>query len=711
MNIQKLTTLILAGALFLNIQAKDARDGLIAPEVAIFYPVDFNAKAHLPSFALVQEPKVVKTVPDNWSMKPSFYNKDGKAVVSIAVPKDASLYGTGEVTGPLKRNGQDIIIWNTDNYTYQDYNGKRLYQSHPWVLGVNADGTAFGVLSDNTWRQNLVLNDSITFTALSPAARVIIIQKKTIEAVMTALTDLVGKMELPPLWSLGYQQSRYSYEPDTRVHQVAAEFRARKIPCDVIWMDIDYMDGYRIFTFDKTKFSNPTAVNDDLHKLNFKGVWMIDPGVKMDTDYFVYKQGQEHDIWVKDSTGKDFVGGVWPGPCKFPDFTMPATREWWAGLYKDYMNLHIDGVWNDMNEPAVFDVPDHSMPANNFHRGGGGFEADSHLRYHNVYGMLMIRASREGIKAVNPEKRPFILSRSGYLGSHRYGATWTGDNKGTWKYLKLSIPMVINLGLSGQGFSGPDIGGFDGNTDADLFAHWIAVGAFYPFSRGHASKGTNEKEPWAFGPEVEKVAQVAMNRRYRLLPYSYTLFHDASITGMPVMRPLFFADVKDTSLRREEQAFLLGADLMVVPKWAVAPARPKGNWRVVSIAGENSVTDKYQPDVSIREGAIVPLGKLIQSTVDYRADSLTLLVSLDKKGNASGKLYEDEGDGYAYQKGRYAEYSFKASIKKGMVMFECRLMKGMSFTTEKRYKVILVGNKSKSESGWMKGPSFSIPKK
>ena len=167
MNIQKLTTLILAGALFLNIQAKDARDGLIAPEVAIFYPVDFNAKAHLPSFAMVQEPKVVKTIPDNWSMKPSFYNKDGKAVVSIAVPKDASLYGTGEVTGPLKRNGQDIIIWNTDNYTYQDYNGKRLYQSHPWVLGVNADGTAFGVLSDNTWRQDLVLNDSITFTAQS----------------------------------------------------------------------------------------------------------------------------------------------------------------------------------------------------------------------------------------------------------------------------------------------------------------------------------------------------------------------------------------------------------------------------------------------------------------------------------------------------------------------------------------------------------------
>lgn len=711
MNGKKLTTLLLTGALLLNLQARDTRDGLIAPEVAIFYPNDFNAKAHLPSFALVQEPKVVKSVPDDWSMTPSFYNKDGKAVVAVAVPKNACLYGTGEVTGPLKRNGQDIIIWNTDNYTYKDYNGKRLYQSHPWVLGVNADGTAFGVLSDNTWRQELVLNDSITFTAQSPAARVVIIQKKSIEAVMTALTDLVGKMELPPLWSLGYQQSRYSYEPDSRVLEVAQEFRTRKIPCDVMWMDIDYMDGYRIFTFDKTKFSNPKAVNDGLHKINFKGVWMIDPGVKKDSTYWVYQQGETRDVWVKDSTGQDFVGGVWPGPCKFPDFTIPATREWWAGLYKDYMNQHIDGVWNDMNEPAVFDVPDHSMPACNWHRGGGGMEADSHLRYHNVYGMLMIRASREGIKAVNPEKRPFILSRSGYLGSHRYGATWTGDNKGEWSYLKLSIPMVINLGLSGQGFSGPDIGGFDGMTDADLFAHWIALGAFYPFSRGHASKGTNEKEPWAFGPEVEKVAQMAMNRRYRLLPYSYTLFHEASITGMPVMRPLFFADVKDTSLRREEQAFLLGADLMVVPKWAISPAKPKGNWRVVSIAGEKSLTDKFQPDVRIREGAIVPLCNLVQSTAEYKADSLTLLVSLNKKGVASGKLYEDEGEGYGYKQGRFAEYSFTASTKKGVINFECRLMKGMSFTTEKRYKVVLIGNKGQTETSWLKGPSFSIAKK
>jgi len=709
MKFKKCTFLILSSVFFLHVQAKDARDGLIAPEVAIFYPADFDGEAHLPSFALLKEPKVIHSVPQNWELTPSFYHKDGKSVVSIAVPKGASLYGTGEVTGPLLRNGQRIILWNTDNFTYKDYNGKRLYQSHPWVMGVNTDGTAFGILSDNTWRQDLVLNDSITFIAQSPASRVIIIHKKSVGELLLTLTDLIGKMELPPLWSLGYQQSRWSYEPDTKVHEVATEFRSRKIPCDVIWMDIDYMDGYRIFTFDKTKFSNPKAVNDDLHKLHFKGVWMIDPGVKLDSSYVVYQQAQDRDLWVKDSTGKDFVGGVWPGPCKFPDFTMPAARSWWASLYKDFMSQHIDGVWNDMNEPAVFEVPDHSMPADNFHRGGGGLIPDVHLRYHNVYGMLMIQASKEGIQAANPEKRPFLLSRSGYLGSHRYGATWTGDNKGAWEYLKMSIPMVINLGLSGQCFSGPDIGGFEGTTDADLFAHWIALGAFYPFSRGHACKGTNDKEPWAFGPEVEAVSRTAMNRRYRLLPYSYTLFHEAALTGMPVMRPLFFTDVKDSSLRREEQAFLLGADLMIVPKWAIAPAKPKGNWVVVSIAGENSLTDKYQPDVSIREGSIVPLGKVIQSTVEYRADSLTLMVSLNQKGEAIGKLYQDDGEGYGYKNGNFAEYEFRATTHKGIVSIECRFVKGQQPLLRKYYKIVLINKIGAYESNWMSGPIVTIP--
>ena len=591
-------------------EAKDKRDKLIAGRVAVFYPADFDSVANMPSFALIKEFPAIGKVPGAWNMSPVFYHSGRLSCAALPIKKGTSLYGTGEVTGSLLRNGKSISLWNTDNYNYAGHEGKQLYQSHPWVLGVNADGTAFGVMADNTWKQELMLNDSIKFVSEGPAFRVIVIQKNSPQEVLTALSKLIGKMDLPPLWSLGYQQCRYSYFPDSRAKQVADEFRSRQIPCDVIWFDIDYMEKFKIFTFDKNTFPDPKALNKYLHDKDFKSIWMIDPGVKAEEGYAVFDAGSKGDHWVKNKNGKDFVGKVWPGDCRFPDFTRPQTQKWWADLYKDFMGKGIDGVWNDMNEPSVFDGEGQTMPVDNQHRGGNLLPSGPHLRYHNVYGMLMIKSSREGIMKVNPDKRPFILSRSGYTGSHRMVQTWTGDNVASMEHLQLSIPMVLNLGLSGQFFSGPDIGGFTGNATPELFGQWIALGAFYPFSRGHASKDTNDKEPWAFGPEIEKVSRTALNRRYRLLPYLYTLFQEASSTGLPVMRPLFFADIKDTTLRREEQSFLLGEDLMVTPKWAKNSAMPKGDWRTISIAGEDSRNDKYQPDVKIREGAIVPVGNI-----------------------------------------------------------------------------------------------------
>lgn len=250
---------------------------------------------------------------------------------------------------------------------------------------------------------------------------------------------------MPPLWALGFHQCRFTYTPDSRVKEVIDEFRARRIPCDVIWMDIDYMNGFRIFTFDKKNFPDPTGLNDYIHSKDFKAVYMIDPGVKIDKKYFVYRQGTKGDHWVKKSDGKTFVGKVWPGNCVFPDFTNPATREWWGSLYKDFIATGIDGVWNDMNEPSVFDSPNKTMPIDNIHMGGGALPRDIHLRYHNVYGMLMVESSRQGILNANPDKRPFVLSRANFLGGQRYGATWTGDNASTWQYLRMSIPMSLNL--------------------------------------------------------------------------------------------------------------------------------------------------------------------------------------------------------------------------------------------------------------------------
>jgi alpha-glucosidase len=671
----------------MSVTAQTYTNSLIGNDVAIFYPPKFDAESTLPSLALQAEPSTIGNIPENWRMTPVFRTFNDKQIAEFYAGPNVSLYGTGEVTGPLLRNGHEVVLWNTDNFNYK-YDSLRLYQSHPWVMGVRADGSCFGILADHTYKQRIVLRDTIRFESEGPAFRVIVVERKSPQELMAALGELTGNMALPPLWALGYQQCRWSYETADRVKEIADGFRSRQIPCDVIWMDIDYMDGFRVFTFDKKKFPDPKSLNDYLHNKNFKSVWMIDPGVKIDSTYSVYKSGTKGNHWVMDAKGKPFGGDVWPGPCRFPDFTRPETQKWWAGLYNDYIATGIDGVWNDMNEPAVFKGADLTMPVDNQHRGGGVLPAGPHSRYHNVYGMLMVRSSREGLMAINPKKRPFILSRSNYLGGQRYAATWTGDNASTWAHLKLSVPMSLSLSLSGQPFNGPDIGGFSENPSPELFAHWIALGAFYPFSRGHACQGTIDKEPWAFGPEVESVSRIALNRRYRLLPYLYTLFSEASKTNMPIMRPVFFADPTDASLRAEEQAFLLGSDLLVVPQWAKNVALPKGFDRYLSLMGEKP-DDKYQPRLYQRNGSIVPVGKAIQSTVEYKLDTLELFVSPNSNGIATGTLYADHGDGYDYQKGKFAILTFEVKIAKNTAKVDIAQKSGEFPSQMINYKIIL----------------------
>jgi len=480
------------------------------------------------------------------------------------------------------------------------------------------------------------------------------------------------------------------------------------LPIDVIWMDIDYMQNYKIFTFDSTGFPHPKALNQFLHNLDFKSVWMIDPGVKKEKGYKIYDSGTAGNQWVLNNNGKPFTGEVWPGDCVFPDFTRPATRDWWAGLYKNFLAKDMDGVWNDMNEPSVFDGPGGTMPVDNIHRGGGGLPRGKHLRYHNVYGMLMVKASREGIARFNPDKRPFILSRSNFLGGQKYAATWTGDNASSWDHFEMSIPMILSLGLSGQPFSGADIGGFVGSPTPQLLGNWMAVGAFYPFSRNHTAKGTANQEPWAMGKRVEDVARTALDRRYRLMPYIYTLFEEASAKGLPVMRPVFFADVDDTRLRKEDQAFMLGRDLLIIPKWAKNPTLPEGKWREIHIMGVRQETDSYQPAIHIRDGAIVPVGNLIQSTTHFSTDSLTLEVSLNKKGTATGKLYTDAGDGYGYRKGEYAKWNFIADKKAGKVTVQAKQIDGVLKERNKTFRIVLYTDDGVLKSNWQKGNTVNL---
>ncbi len=635
----------------------------------------------------------------------------GKHRAIIDITPGTSLYGTGEVGGPLLRNGRTITTWNTDAFGYKPETPS-LYQSHPWVLAVRPDGTAFGVLADTTWRCEINLENGIQFTAEGNPFPVFIIERASPQEVLKGLTKLIDPMPLPPLWALGYHQCRYSYNPEARVREIAQGFRDRDIPADVIWFDIDYMLGFRTFSFSPFEFPDVKKLNEDLGKMGWRRIWMINPGVKADalgastndptTEQVdaaspeikaryeaelarfraIRESGDKNNVWVRNAQGEIYQGAVWPGMCVFPDFTRPDVRTWWAGLYKDFMGYGVDGVWNDMNEPAIFNVASKTMPEDNKHEGGtepfGEVKPGDHARFHNVYGMLMAKGTYDGIKATIPDRRPFVLTRAGYIGSQRYAATWTGDNSSDWNDLEQSIPMIINLGISGQPFSGPDIGGFIGNGPRDpaeralQFSRWMGVGALFPFSRGHTAKGNIDKEPWSFGPATELVSKLSLQRRYRLMPYYYTLFREASVTNMPVMRPVFFADPKDPALRSEDDCFLIGDAILVVPQLQPdstrRPIEPRGIWRPFTLVNEGgSPAMKDMPVLKLKGGSIVPAGPIMEFTAEKPLDPLTLLVSLDASGGARGELYEDAGDGFGYTKGEFLVTRYGATTANGVV--------------------------------------------
>jgi alpha-glucosidase len=394
-----------------------------------------------------------------------------------------------------------------------------------------------------------------------------------------------------------------------------------------------------------------------LHDNGFKSVWILDPGVRAEPGYFVYDEGLQGDHFLRLPDGELFVAGSWPGDSVWPDYTRPETRLWWQSYLGPFLDQGIDGIWLDLNEPSIVAPPNGQFPEDLVHTGGADLSPDTHARYHNAYGLLMSQATHEGMKAARPDRRPFLLSRSSYVGGQRYAAMWTGDNSATWDHLYWSVTMTLNMGLSGQPFAGPDIGGFWRTPTPELYAHWIGVGSLFPFSRTHTMQYSPDQEPWSFGAEVEAISRTAIERRYRLLPYLYTVFREASVDGLPVWRPVFFADPADPALRDEDHAFLVGDDLLVLPRLieggSHAFATPSGIWREITLVGENTTTMPALPVLKIRGGAIVPLGRVVQSTTQPLLEPLTLMVSLDADGRAQGSLYEDDGEGYGYRDGDY----------------------------------------------------------
>jgi len=668
--------------------------GVIGDGVVRFTPPEVEPSTLPRSFALVEPLPARGPVPPSWRVVPQFSRDSGAFVATTLVDTGTSLYGTGEVAGPLLRNGFVTEVWakqpfriEDDGTVVQHYDerSKSLYQAHPWVLAVRADGSAFGLLADTTYRLRIDLRDGIRLTCAEPFP-VIVIEGASPQQVVQRLAVLTGRIELPPHWGLGYQQCRFSYYPDSQVRQLAREFRKHAIPCDVIWIDIHYMDEYKVFTFDPERFPDPAGTNDYLHGLGFKSVWILDPAVKAEAGYGVYDEGVSEGHFLCDAEGREHHESTWPGNAAFPDYTRPETRAWWTRLTVQFLERGMDGVWIDLNEPSPILPLGAELPEALRHRGGGGIESGTHAQYHNVYGLLMAKATDEAMREARPDRRPFVLSRSSYLGGQRYSATWTGDNVSTWEGLYWSVPMVLNLGLSGQPFCGPDIGGFVGTPSPELFAHWIGLGAFLPFCRTHNSlKG--DQEPWSFGVATEEVARDALARRYRLLPYLYTAFYEAATTGLPVARPLFFADPADSSLRAEDHAFLLGGDVLVQPQLLEHGSHdfqtPKGKWRTFSL-GEDPAPDSLPrlssregaalpkgsaalPRLSLRAGGIVPVGAGGQTTEEAFAGPLTLLVSLDDSGRAAGRLYEDAGEGFGYLDGDFLLTTYQAVLNDDMV--------------------------------------------
>lgn len=633
---------------------------LVGQGIAAFVPAGYDSN-QVPSLSLVAEPVSMGALPVDWSLVPQFTVINSNALASLAVPPGTSLYGGGEVSGPLLRNGQTIEIWNTDTAGWSTDYLRRMYQTHPWVLGVRSNGTAFGVLFDSSYKATLTTaDDRIVYKSHGPLFRVFVIDRATPQAVLQGLAELTGKMEMPPLWALGYHQSRFSYSPASQVQGIANGFLTNQIPCDTIWLDIGYMNNNRDFTINPSGFPNMPSLTTWLHTNGFHVVPILDPAIAIDGAYSVYQSGTASNIWIQNAAGLTYQGSSTPGSSVWPDFTMPAARAWWAGLCKNFMTNGMDGLWIDMNEPESHNALTalNNMPYDNWHRGGGELAPGTHLQYHNAYGLLESIATYQGMVAANPNRRPFILTRSTAIGGQRYAATWTGDNVSSSNNMVVSVPMSLTLGLSGQPFSGSDVGGFIGNATADLWGNWIGFGAFYPFCRGHANAGSNQKEPWAFGQTVENAARIALQRRYRLLPYLYTQFYNSSQTGIPIMQPVFFADATDLSLRSEQQAFLLGTDLLVVPAFAQNPTLPKGIWQPLSLIPGDA--GQYQAKLMIRGGSILPIGATVQNTTQSLFNPLTLVVCLDANGYATGTLYRDAGDGWGYQSGDYKLQTFTA---------------------------------------------------
>jgi alpha-glucosidase len=620
------------------------------------------------------------------------FSYQGKALTRAGAPRWAgpairldlglgpgdSVYGLGEKTGFLDKRGGRYSMWNSDVFHAHNASVDPLYASIPFYLALGS-GRAYGLFFDNPRRSSFDIGaadwELCSITAPDGPIDYYVIAGPGLPEVLSRYSSLTGRMPIPPKWAIGNHQSRFGLMTGEEVEAIAREFRRRDLPLDAIYLDIDYMDGARTFTWNGDRFPDPAAMTGRLKAMGVRTVAIVDPGIKAEEGYPVYDEMVAGNLACKAADGSDYQGPVWPGPCVFPDFLKERTRYWWGRRELAFMRRYgIDGIWHDMNEPSVFNA-DSTMDEAARHGERGD---TSHAECHNAYASLENRAGYEAIRA-GTKKRPFILSRAGFSGVQRHAALWTGDNRSMWEHLELSLPMILNMGLSGLPFVGADIGGFACDSGGELLARWYQLGAFYPLCRNHCEKRARRQEPWSFGRKVESIVRDALRLRYALMPELYTAFYAASVEGRPVMRPLAFDFPDDPAARSICDQFLFGDGLMVAP--VLRPGvdhrmvyLPAGDWVDLADGSRHSGQKWIVSEAPLeRIPLFLKAGRSMttqlpgRNAYDSPSDLLTIAIAADPLASPHlFQLYDDDGEGFGHEEGGYRLDRFSAGYEGGV---------------------------------------------
>ena len=650
---------------------------------------------------------------------------DSDAGTFVAAAKklgfDEHFYGLGEKAAHLDKRRGFFVNWNSDTPGYT-LGRDPIYQTIPFYVGLE-NGFGYGIFFDNSYRSYFdfgrLSQERIWFGAEGGELNYYFFYGPSIKKILNRYADLTGHMPLTPLWALGVQQCRYSYYPASMVEEVVRQYRERDLPLDVIYLDIHYMNGYRVFTFDPNRFPDPRALTEKLLKQGVKTVVIVDPGVKyqppthgtspanpsnpelqsQNDRYYVFDKGVAGDYFQHRKNGDLFIPRVWPGDSVFVDYTRADARRWWGDLHRAYTDNGVAGIWNDMNEPADFidQTGRNQRDVVSYDEG----ENSTHAKNRNMFALLMARATYEGLARLQPDRRPFVITRAGYAGIQRYSTMWTGDTNSTWDSLALNVPMFTTLGLSGEPFIGSDVGGFIGRANGEFLVRSYQIGFLAPFFRNHHAIEGYDQEPWRFGKYYEDIIRKYLKLRYQLLPFLYTTLEEAHRTGVPLFRPLMLNYQDDASTYNLDDEFMIGEDLLVAP--IVKPDvtsrlvyLPKGMWYDFWTNKKYSGGTTIRIDapletvpIFVRGGAIIPIGPEMKYVGEKPFDPITFAIYPDESGSAATTLYEDDGTSPAYERGVYRRTTVIVSRRSGRYVARVSVPEGNYNPPERKFHFVV----------------------